>query len=98
MPNVHSPRNEIPHIPSHIAPYCAPPIQVHVPYGEFFKSLPVWAVTVAHFSFNWGYYTLLAWLPSYFEMALGLEVRTPMAKTKYPLEPSWGIIEPWVSP
>ena len=49
--------------------------QVHVPYGEFFKSLPVWAVTVAHFSFNWGYYTLLAWLPSYFEMALGLEVR-----------------------
>ena len=50
------------------------PEKVHVPYGEFFKSLPVWAVTVAHFSFNWGYYTLLAWLPSYFEMALGLAV------------------------
>ena len=49
-------------------------MKVHVPYGEFFKSMPVWAVTVAHFSFNWGYYTLLAWLPSYFEMALGLEV------------------------
>jgi hypothetical protein len=34
-------------------------------------SAPVWAVIVAHFCFNWGYYTLLAWLPSYFEMALG---------------------------
>jgi len=35
------------------------------------RSAPVWAVIVAHFCFNWGYYTLLAWLPSYFEMALG---------------------------
>jgi hypothetical protein len=42
--------------------------QAVVPWGEFFKSPPVWAVTVAHFCFNWGYYTLLAWLPSYFEM------------------------------
>lgn len=41
---------------------CAPPPQ---------RSAPVWAVIVAHFCFNWGYYTLLAWLPSYFEMALG---------------------------
>ncbi|KAG1653261.1 hypothetical protein FOA52_004275 [Chlamydomonas sp. UWO 241] len=51
-----------------------PPEKVHVPWGKFFRSLPVWAITVAHFSFNWGYYTLLAWLPSYFELALGLEV------------------------
>lgn len=51
-----------------------PPEKVQVPWGAFFSSLPVWAVTVAHFSFNWGYYTLLAWLPSYFELALGLEV------------------------
>lgn len=48
--------------------------EVTVPWGEFFTSMPVWAVTVAHFSFNWGYYTLLAWLPSYFELALGLAV------------------------
>lgn len=42
-----------------------------VPWGLFLASAPVWAVIVAHFCFNWGYYTLLAWLPSYFEMALG---------------------------
>lgn len=51
-----------------------PPEKINLPWGDFFRSLPVWAITVAHFCFNWGYYTLLAWLPSYFELALGLEV------------------------
>ena len=48
-----------------------------VPWGTFLRSAPVWAVIVAHFCFNWGYYTLLAWLPSYFEMALGERRRLP---------------------
>jgi hypothetical protein len=55
-----------------------------VPWGDFFKSPPVWAVTVAHFCFNWGYYTLLAWLPSYFEMALGLNVQESSFLTLIP--------------
>jgi len=55
-----------------------------VPWKEFFKSPPVWAVTVAHFCFNWGYYTLLAWLPSYFEMALGLNVQESSFLTLIP--------------
>lgn len=55
-----------------------------VPYKDFFKSPPVWAVTVAHFCFNWGYYTLLAWLPSYFEMALGLNVQESSFLTLIP--------------
>ncbi len=42
-----------------------------VPWGAFLSNSAVWAIIVAHFCFNWGYYTLLAWLPSYFEMALG---------------------------
>lgn len=45
-----------------------------MPWGAFFKTPAVWAVIVAHFCYNWGYYTLLAWLPSYFELALGLNV------------------------
>ena len=32
-----------------------------VPWAAMFRSSPVWAVTCAHFCFNWGYYTLLAW-------------------------------------
>ncbi len=48
------------------------------------RSPPVWAVTVAHFCFNWGYYTLLAWLPSYFELALGLNVERSSFLTLIP--------------
>lgn len=55
-----------------------------VPWGEFFRSSPVWAVTCAHFCFNWGYYTLLAWLPSYFELALGLNVEKSSFLTLIP--------------
>jgi cyanate permease len=55
-----------------------------VPWKDFFRSPPVWAVTVAHFCFNWGYYTLLAWLPSYFEMALGLNVQESSFLTLIP--------------
>jgi cytoskeletal protein RodZ len=55
-----------------------------VPWGQFFRSPPVWAVTVAHFCFNWGYYTLLAWLPSYFELALGLNVQESSFLTLIP--------------
>ena len=39
-----------------------------VPYGEFFRTPAVWALITAHFCHNWGYYTMLAWLPSYFQI------------------------------
>jgi len=55
-----------------------------VPWGAFLTSWPVAAVTVAHFCYNWGYYTLLAWLPSYFEMALGLNVQESSFLTLIP--------------
>jgi ACS family sodium-dependent inorganic phosphate cotransporter len=55
-----------------------------VPWGDFLRSPPVWAVTVAHFCFNWGYYTLLAWLPSYFELALGVSVQSSSLFTLVP--------------
>jgi len=45
--------------------------EADVPWADIVRSREVWAVTFTHFSYNWGYYTLLAWLPSYFEGALG---------------------------
>ncbi|KAK9805726.1 hypothetical protein WJX73_002411 [Symbiochloris irregularis] len=57
-----------------LAPPPPPSGKPDVPWGLFLRSRPVWAIIVAHFCFNWGYYTLLAWLPSYFELALGLNV------------------------
>lgn len=57
---------------------------MQIPWGAFARSPAVWAVTVAHFCFNWGYYTLLAWLPSYFELALGLNVERSSFLTLIP--------------
>ena len=55
-----------------------------VPWGLFLRSPAVWAINVAHFSFNFGYYTLMAWLPSYFELALGLNVQKSSLLTLIP--------------
>ncbi|GMH44928.1 hypothetical protein BSKO_12885 [Bryopsis sp. KO-2023] len=55
-----------------------------VPWGEFFKSVPVWAIITAHFCFNWGYYTLLSWLPSFFQLALKLDVQNSSFLTVIP--------------
>ena len=62
----------------------APKAPTNVPWRKFLRSPPVWAVIVAHFCYNWGYYTLLAWLPSYFEMALGLNVEKSSLLTLIP--------------
>jgi MFS transporter, ACS family, solute carrier family 17 (sodium-dependent inorganic phosphate cotransporter), other len=64
------------------APAAAP--RPPVPWGKFLRSKPVWAIIVAHFCYNWGYYTLLAWLPSYFDMALGLNVEKSSLLTLIP--------------
>lgn len=68
-----------------------------VPWGAFLSNSAVWAIIVAHFCFNWGYYTLLAWLPSYFEMALGLNVEKSSLLTLIPYV-SMTIMTPLVGP
>lgn len=35
------------------------------PWKDILTSMPVWAITCAHFCENWGFYTLLTQLPSY---------------------------------
>jgi len=70
---------------------------MNVPWGKFLRSAPVWAVIVAHFCYNWGYYTLLAWLPSYFEMALGLNVEKSSLLTLIPYI-AMTVMTPFVGP
>lgn len=41
-----------------------------MPWKEIFTSLPVWAIVVAHFSENWGFYTLLTELPNFLKHRL----------------------------
>ena len=45
----------------------APP----VPWREMLASTPLRALAFVHFCNNWGFYVLLAWLPSYFTQELG---------------------------
>ena len=54
------------------------------PWRKFARSPAVWAVVVTHFCFNYGYYTLLAWLPSYFEGALNMDLGASSALSLLP--------------
>ncbi|PFX25882.1 Vesicular glutamate transporter 2 [Stylophora pistillata] len=47
---------------------------VKVPWKAIFTSLPVWAIVVAHFSENWGFYTLLTELPSFLKYRLDFDL------------------------
>ncbi|XP_073992597.1 sialin-like isoform X2 [Rhodnius prolixus] len=46
-------------------------VKFNVPWKEILLSPPVWAIVVAHFSENWGFYTLLTELPSYMDDVFG---------------------------
>lgn len=53
----------------------APPERAdHVPWKGLFSSVAIWAIIVNHFCANWGFYVLLAWLPSYFKKAWGMSL------------------------
>lgn len=45
-----------------------------VPWGLMARTPAIWALVINHFCSNWGFYMLLAWLPSYFRGALGLSI------------------------
>ena len=67
------------------------------PWAEFLRTPAVWAIIVAHFCYNYGYYTLLAWLPSYFELALGLPVDSSSLLTLIPYI-TMVVMTPFVGP
>ncbi|KAJ8402712.1 hypothetical protein AAFF_G00363840 [Aldrovandia affinis] len=46
-----------------------------IPWSSIFSSLPLWAIVVAHFSYNWTFYTLLTLLPTYMNKILGFSIQ-----------------------
>ncbi|XP_061084829.1 sialin-like [Conger conger] len=46
-----------------------------IPWSSIFCSLPLWAIIVAHFSYNWTFYTLLTLLPTYMNNVLGFGIQ-----------------------
>ncbi|XP_049792913.1 vesicular glutamate transporter 1-like isoform X3 [Schistocerca nitens] len=51
-------------------------VDMVVPWKRFLTSLPVWAIMIAHFSENWGFYTLLTELPTFMKEQLGFDLQS----------------------
>ncbi|KAJ8284991.1 hypothetical protein COCON_G00038410 [Conger conger] len=51
------------------------PTTSHIPWASIFSSSAVWAIVVAHFSYNWTFYTLLTLLPTYMNKILGFSIK-----------------------
>ncbi|XP_068027016.1 sialin isoform X4 [Melanerpes formicivorus] len=49
--------------------------QKSVPWCPILQSLPLWAIVVAHFSYNWTFYTLLTLLPTYMKEILRFDAQ-----------------------
>ena len=55
-----------------------------VPWKEIFAATPLRALAYVHFCNNWGFYVLLAWLPSYFTQELGVNLTNASLFTLLP--------------
>lgn len=47
----------------------------HIPWRSIVTSVPLLAIVVAHFSYNWTFYTLLTLLPTYMKDVLGFSIK-----------------------
>ncbi|MCO5592828.1 hypothetical protein L7F22_046831 [Adiantum nelumboides] len=45
------------------------------PIKLLLKKLPAWAIIVANFTNNWGYFVLLSWMPIYFNSVYGVNLK-----------------------
>ncbi|XP_064144118.1 sialin isoform X1 [Loxodonta africana] len=63
--------------------------QKSVPWIPMLKSLPLWAIVVAHFSYNWTFYTLLTLLPTYMKEILRFNVQENGFLSALPYFGSW---------
>ncbi|KAK7105272.1 sialin-like [Littorina saxatilis] len=48
--------------------------RVHPPWIRMMTSLPAWAIVIAHFAENWGFYTWLTELPSFMKHVLHVDL------------------------
>ncbi|OQV12809.1 Sialin [Hypsibius exemplaris] len=63
-----------------------PPIkpQRTVPWLEIFKTIPVWALLISEFGYNWGFYVLLTNLPTYLNNILHFSLKSNGALSAMP--------------
>ncbi|KAF5269201.1 hypothetical protein FQR65_LT02502 [Abscondita terminalis] len=68
-------KSELNYIQESLGNQQAPPKVKH-PWKSILTSMPVWAIVVAHFSENWGFYTLLTQLPTFMKDVMHFELET----------------------
>ncbi|KAB0797495.1 hypothetical protein PPYR_08488 [Photinus pyralis] len=72
------------------------------PWRRIFTSVPVWSIIVAHFSENWGNYTLLTQLPMYMRDARHLQLTSTGIMSAIPyltasiITPTAGHVADWL--
>ena len=54
------------------------------PWRNILTSLPVWALTVAYFAYNWGFNTLQTWIPVFMRDVLGFNMTNSGVFTAVP--------------
>lgn len=67
-------KNELKYIESSLNGESTNNNNASVPWKDILTSGPVWAIVAAHFSQNWGFYTLLTTLPTYLKKVLDIEL------------------------
>ena len=55
-----------------------------IPWQSILTSLPVWAIVVAHFAENWGFYTLLTEMPTFLSDVMDYELSQVSVETVQP--------------
>lgn len=50
----------------------AAPLAVAIPWGPILREKAVWAIAIAHFCSNFGFYILLLWLPTYLDKTFAM--------------------------
>ena len=59
------------------------------PWFAIFTSPAVWGIIVAHFCNNWGFYTFLTCLPSYFKEVLNFSISQVRIKDAFMIDRLW---------
>ena len=66
---------------------------MNTPWKAIMTSKPVWAIIVAHFAENWGFYTLLTGMPTFMKDVLGYKLDQAGFLAEFPYLLMAGIVQ-----
>ncbi|XP_050534001.1 putative inorganic phosphate cotransporter isoform X2 [Daktulosphaira vitifoliae] len=69
------------------------------PWVQIVKSIPMWAILIAHLSQNWGFWVLLTYMPSYLSYVLKFNIKSNGFLSALPYMTMWlmTLVISWIS-